>query len=123
MVCDLDEPEKPWDWEWSLVSDIRPQERVFTSGRVVGSALLREGPWPVVPDLQPDALILNGMQVMQDARKNNRAKDQWLMRDLKAVHLKFSLSWNLRTESQGRRSKGCWGHLISGLNLWMAMGK
>lgn len=73
--------------------------------------------------LQSDALVLNGVQVMQAAGKSNWAKDQGPMRDLKAANWKLSLSWNLRTESQGRRSKSCWGHLLSGLNLWMAMGK
>lgn len=123
MVCGLDEPKKPWDGEWSLVSDVRPQEGVFTSGRGPGAALLREGLWREMLDLQPDALILNGAQVMQAAGKSNWAKDQGLMRDLKATHWRLGLSWNLRTEGQGRRSKSCWGHLLSGLNLWMAMGK
>lgn len=89
----------------------------------MGSALLREGPWREVPDRQPDAQMLDGMQVTQDARKSNQAKGQGLRRALNTVHWKFSLSWNLRTEGQGRRSKRCWGHLFSGLNLWMAMGK
>lgn len=75
------------------------------------------------PDLQPDVPMLNGAQVMQAAGKSNWVQDQGLMGDLKAAHWKLSLFWNLRTEGQGRRSKSCWGHLLSGLNLWRAMGK
>lgn len=122
-MCGLDEPEKSLDWEWSLVSDTRPREGVFTSGIVVASALVREGMWREVPDLHPDALILNAVQVKQAAGKSSWAKDQGLMRDLKTAHWNLGLSWNLRIEGKGRRSKSCWGHLLSGLNLWMAMGK
>ena len=51
-----------------------------------------------VPELQPDALLLNGVQVTQAAGKSSRAEDRGQMRDLKAVHRKLGLSWNLRTE-------------------------
>ena len=51
-----------------------------------------------VPERQPDALLLNGVQVTQAAGKSSRAEDRGQMRDLKAVHRKLGLSWNLRTE-------------------------
>ena len=71
---------------------------MFTSGTVVGSALLRERLWGEEPDLQPGALIFTGVQVTQAAGKSSWAKDQELMRGLKAAHWKLGLSWDLRTE-------------------------
>lgn len=61
-------------------------------------------------------------QVMQDAERSNWAKGQGLSK-LKIAHWKLNLFWDLRTEGQDRRRKSCWGHLLSGLSLWMAMGE
>lgn len=60
---------------------------------------------------------------MQAAGRSRWAEGQGLKRDLRAARWKRSLSWDLRTEGQGRRRRRCWGHLLSGQSLWMAVGE